>query len=150
MEIANPRRVDHQTRWVLLDRHGQRISRGKIASQDHVLLNLGHDDKSLEKCCSICLHSTSSADLATANAGALDFILLQHWTSNASKIPPGRWNLNDTNEQLRELNRVFEDTVWAMAIRSNGQGFYERLAVVSIPAKAWFTADPQLAEVRIS
>ena len=143
----NNRTADH--RWLLLDRSNQRISRGDSCNPDDD--DNGPDSELFAGFCSIRLHPNTSDELTKANTEEVEFILLQHWSSIASIHAPEKISASYIPEdETPEHNRQFEDTIWAMAIRRTSSGLGERLNLVSIPAKAWFAAEPEPAVVRIA
>ena len=138
----NNRTADH--RWLLLDRYNQRIGREDTYHQHD---NYGPDPSF----CSIRLHSNTSDELTKANAEEVEFVLLQHWSSTASRHAPQTiCAFYLPEDETPKHNRQFEDTIWTMAIRRTSSGLAERLNLVSIPAKAWFAAEPQPAVVHIA
>ena len=139
------RTVKHE--WLLLDGHNQEIDLG-----DTCHLEDGYYGRYLEHSggrCSFHLHSDTSDELTKANAEEVEFVLLQHWSSTASRHAPEPI-FGEPNDETPEHNPHFEDTIWTMAIRRTSSGLGERLNLVSIPAKAWFAAEPQPAVVDIA
>jgi hypothetical protein len=136
---------DH--RWLLLDQSGQKISQGTAYYYDGYY---DWNNKSSNIFCSLHLHSDTSVRLMEMNVEDLEFVLLQHWASNPSESVPEKLTTYFPGEDVSKHNRVFEDTVWTMAIGRRPDGVGERLNLVSIPAKAWFMAEPQSTEVTIA
>ena len=142
----NKRSAEH--RWLLLDRYNQRVDRGDTYHQDD---NYYEPNRELFRSfCSIHLHSSTSDELTKANAKEVEFVLLQHWSSTASRHAPEKIASFVHRDEIPKHNRQFEDTIWTMAIRRTSSGLGERLNLVSIPAKAWFAAAPQPAVVHIA
>ena len=136
-------------RWLLLDRYNQRVDRGDTYHQDANYY--GPDCELFRSICSIRLHSNTSDELTKANVKEVEFVLLQHWSSTPSRHAPEHFcDSYLPEDKTPEHNRQFEDTIWTMAIRRTPSGLGERLNLVSIPAKAWFAAEPQPAVVHIA
>jgi len=138
-------RRDHW--WLLLDQSGQKISQETTYYHDGYY---DHNDKSSNRFCSLHLHPTTSVELIKMNVEDLEFVSLQHWASNPSGFVPEKLTTPFSGDDVPEYNRVFEDTVWTMAIKRRPDGVGERLNIVSIPAKAWFMAEPQSTAVSIA
>ena len=136
-------------RWLLLDRYNQRVDRGDTYHQDANYY--GPERELFCSFCSIRLHSNTSDELTMASVKEVEFVLLQHWYFTASRHAPENFcALYLDEDETPKHNRQFEDTIWTMAIRRTPSGLGERLNLVSIPAKAWFAAEPQPAVVRIA
>ena len=133
--------------WLLLDRYNQRVDLGNACNLDDTYYGIA--PRSSGGGCSIRLHSSTSDELIEANAEEVEFVLLQHWSSTASRHAPEQI-FGEPHNEIPKSNRQFEDTVWTMAIRRTSSGLAERLSLVSIPAKAWFAAQPQPAVVHIA
>jgi hypothetical protein len=71
-----PQELHHQThhRWLLPNQSGQKVSKETHFYDDY--LDGG------KFFCSLHLHSTSSVELIKTGVGELEFVLLQHWSSN--------------------------------------------------------------------
>ena len=137
----------HGHRWLLLDRYNQTIARGDSYHQHDEYY--ARDKELFGNFCSFRLHSEISDELTKAKAEEVEFVLLQHWSSTASRHAPERI-FDDSDDETPEHNPQFEDTIWTMAIRRTSSGLGERLNLVSIPAKALFAAEPQPAVVHIA
>lgn len=48
-----------------------------------------------------------------------------------------------------ETNPSFMDHVWLMAVASQGDGVYERLDVIHMPARFWNEANPESVSVDV-
>jgi len=133
MQLGPPR--DH--RWLLLDKSGQ-----KIPMEAYF-----YDGRDF---CSLHLHSASSLELIKMNVKELEFVLLQHWSSNPPESASGRIARPIHRDEVPERPGLLEDIVWTIAIKRRPDGVCERLNLVPIPAKAWFMAEPQSTVVRIA
>ena len=139
--------------WLLPNKYNQKIGREDtchletyhLQSRDYV----SHREL-FGGFCSMCLHSNTSDELTKANTEEFEFVLLQHWSSTASKHAPEEIAFWGPQRKIPRYNPQFEDTIWTMAITRTSSGLAERLSLVSIPAKAWFAAEPQPAVVHIA
>ena len=99
--------------------------------------------------CLVRLHLDTAKELNRMNVEELDFALLQLWAPHISeRVPESLTGYID--DEMPECNPVFDDFVWAMALKRRPDNLCERLDVVSIPAKAWFSANPQPSVMRIA
>ena len=138
-KIMQPEGLGHRTdhRWLLLDKSGQ-----KIPMETHFYDCIDF--------CSLHLHSASSLELVKMNVEELEFVLLQHWSSNPPESASGRIPRPIHGDEVPEHHGLLEDVVWTIAIKRRPDGVCERLNLVPIPAKAWFMAEPQSTVVRIA
>ena len=143
-KIMQPQELHHQThhRWLLLNQSGQKISKETQFYDDY-----RDGDKFF---CSLHLHSTSSVELIKMGVEELEFVLLQHWSSNPPESVSGEVARSIYGDEMPEHYDLLEDVVWTLAIKRRPDGVGERLNLVPIPAKAWFMAEPQSAVVCIA
>ena len=139
--------------WLLLDKYNQKIGRGDTCYPETYHLHRTYHDSDREHFggfCSMCLHSKTLDELTKVSAEEVGFVLLQHWSSIASRHAPGKIAIRGPKQVFPKENPQLEDTIWPMAIRRMSSGLGERLSLVSIPAKAWFAAEPQPVVVHIA
>lgn len=94
-----------------------------------------------------------SDQLSQSQSPQLELVLLQQWTynerSHAPVISVRKSGHGEDHYSIPELDPSLIDHVWLMAIASQGDDTYERLAVIQMPAHFWNEANPEAVSVDI-
>ena len=91
-----------------------------------------------------------SNQLSQSQSPQLEFVLLQQWTYNEASHTP---QILD-RESLKyghtpKINPPFIDHVWLMAVAPRGDGMFERLDVIQMPARFWNEANAEPVSVDV-
>ena len=94
-----------------------------------------------------------SKKLLKSQSPQIEFVLLQEWTYNETSDVPQIIDREDSkydgDYRPPEFNPSFVNHVWLMAVASQGDGTYERLDVIHMPARFWNKANPEAVSVDI-
>ena len=100
------------------------------------------------------VHQEASNRLSQSQSPQLEFVLLQQWTYNETSHAPQILDREDFtygigDYRIPQINPPFVDHVWLMAVAPRGDGTFERLDVIKMPARFWNEANPEPVSVDV-
>ena len=100
------------------------------------------------------VYQEASNRLSQSQSPQLEFVLLQQWTYNETSHTPQildreKFKYGVDDYRIPKTNPPFIDHVWLMAIAPRGDGTFERLDVIHMPARFWNEANPEPVSVDV-
>ena len=106
-----------------------------------------------EEYVTVAVHQEVSDQLSQSQFPQLEFVLLQRWTYNETSHTPQIFECESfkhvKDHSIPKINPPFTDHVWLMAVASQGDGTFERLDVIRMPARFWDEANPEAVSVDV-